>query len=225
MLYHAHAGRLTTVHVRGMENVMADIASRPSKAWKLFHSTCALTDLDFCSLFDTMFPLPGNQLWTLVVIPQWLKFNVSKTLRGKQLDLQQWMGPKENATGGREKRTATTIKTTRVPFSRHTSSPTGSSPLLLPCGKASMVRDIKSRFRPSKKPSSLSPKSLFWMDIPTLNAPCPPNTRLTSPFPNCWRNTGMRIPLQHQNWQSQFLPSHQLQKTIVGHRTSAQPQT
>jgi hypothetical protein len=83
MLYHSHAGRLTTVHVRGMENVMADIASRPSKAQNLFHSTHAFTDLDFCSLFDTMFPLPGNQLLTLVVISQWLKFNVCKTMRGK----------------------------------------------------------------------------------------------------------------------------------------------
>jgi hypothetical protein len=36
MLYCAQAGRLTTVHVPGVENVMADIASRPSKAQQLF---------------------------------------------------------------------------------------------------------------------------------------------------------------------------------------------
>ncbi len=185
MLYHAHAGHLTTVHVPGIENVMADIASRPSKAQKLFHSTHALTDLDFCSLFDAMFPLPSNQLWTLTAVPQWLKFNVCKTLHGKQLDLQQWMGPRENATGGHGKCTAASIKTSRAPFSHRTSSPTGSSPLLLLCGKSSMVRDVKSRFRPSKKPSGLSPKSLFWTDIPTLDAPRPPNTCLTSLFPNC----------------------------------------
>jgi hypothetical protein len=83
MLYHAHAGRLTTVHVPGIENVMADIASCPSKTKKLFHSTHALTDLDFCSSFDAMFPLPSNQLWTLAAVPQWLKFNICKTLRGK----------------------------------------------------------------------------------------------------------------------------------------------
>jgi hypothetical protein len=117
-------------------------------------------------------------LWTLAAVPQWLKFNLCKTLHGKQLDLQHWIGPRENAT-------VTSIKITRAPFSRHTSSPTGSSPLLLPCGKASTVRDIKSRVRPSKNPSGLSPKSLFWTDIPTLDAPHPPNTRLTSPFPDC----------------------------------------
>ena len=36
MLYCAQAGRLTTVHVPGVENVMADIASRPSKAQQMF---------------------------------------------------------------------------------------------------------------------------------------------------------------------------------------------
>jgi hypothetical protein len=69
MLYHAHAGRLTTVHVPGIENVMVDIASCPSKAQKLFHSMHALTDLDFCSSFDAIFLLPGNQLWTLAAVP------------------------------------------------------------------------------------------------------------------------------------------------------------
>jgi hypothetical protein len=165
MLYHAHAGRLTTVHVPGIENVMADIASHPSKAQKLFHSTHALTDLDFCSSFDAMFLLPGNHLWTLAAVPQWLKFNVCKTLHGKQLDLQQWMGPRENATGGHGKHTAASIKTTRAPFSHHTSSPTGSSPLLLPCGKASTVRDIKYR---RKSPPACLPKACSgWTSQPS----------------------------------------------------------
>ena len=61
MLYCAQAGRLTTVHVPGVENVMADIASRLSKAQQLFRSASALSDIDFRSSFDTTFPLPGNQ--------------------------------------------------------------------------------------------------------------------------------------------------------------------
>ncbi len=65
MLYCTHVGRLKTVHVPGVKNVMADIASHPSKAQKLFRSASALTALNFCSLFDAMFLLPGNQLWTL----------------------------------------------------------------------------------------------------------------------------------------------------------------
>jgi hypothetical protein len=36
MLHSYHAGRLTTVHVPGQDNIMADIASQPSKAHALF---------------------------------------------------------------------------------------------------------------------------------------------------------------------------------------------
>ena len=36
MLYCHHAGRLTTVHVPGKDNIMANIALRPSKANALF---------------------------------------------------------------------------------------------------------------------------------------------------------------------------------------------
>jgi len=69
MLYCAQAGRLTTVHVPGVENVMADIASRPSKAQQLFQSTSALSDINFHSSFDTAFPLPDNQQGTLTTVP------------------------------------------------------------------------------------------------------------------------------------------------------------
>jgi hypothetical protein len=93
MLYCAQAGRLTTVHVPGVENVMADIASRPTKAQQLFRSTSALSAINFRSSFDTAFPLPGNQQWTLASVPSWLRYNVFKTLRGKRLALQLWMDP------------------------------------------------------------------------------------------------------------------------------------
>ena len=83
MLYCAHAGRLTTVHVIGVDNVMADIASRPSKAQKLFRADSPLSDLEFCSSFDTTFPLLDNQVWSLATVPHWLRFNVFEMLRGK----------------------------------------------------------------------------------------------------------------------------------------------
>jgi hypothetical protein len=87
-----HAGRLVTVHVPGMDNVMADIASRPTKAQKLFHSPTTLSDSAFCSAFDIAFPLPDDQQWTLVTSPHWMKFNVFETLRGKRLALSLWTG-------------------------------------------------------------------------------------------------------------------------------------
>jgi hypothetical protein len=147
MLYCAQAGCLTTVHVPGEENVMADIASRPSKAKQLFRSMSALSDINFRLSFDTVFPLPNNQRWTLAAVPCWLRSNVFETLHGKQLALQQWMDLSGTATGRHGKRTAGSITMSPVKSRCHTSSRTDSSPLLSPCGKASTVTEIKSRFR------------------------------------------------------------------------------
>ncbi len=185
MLYCAQAGCLTTVHVPGEENVMADIASCPSKAKQLFRSTSSLSDIYFRLSFDTMFPLPDNQRWTLTAMPCWLRSNVFKTLRGKPLVLRQWMDPSVSATGRHGKRTAGSITMPPVKSRRHTSSRTDSSPLLLPCRKASTVTEVKSRFRQCQKRSNLSPKSLFWTDIPTHDAPRQPSMPLTSQLPDC----------------------------------------
>jgi hypothetical protein len=70
MLHCNHAGRLTTVHVPGTDNVMADIVSRPAKAQKLFHAPSALSDSKLCFAFNTTYPLPDQQLWTLLQQPR-----------------------------------------------------------------------------------------------------------------------------------------------------------
>jgi hypothetical protein len=80
MLFANHAGRLTTIHVPGVENIMADIASRPTKAQNLFCANAPLSDANFSQSFDTTFPLPDNQRWTLTDVPKWLKFNVFEML-------------------------------------------------------------------------------------------------------------------------------------------------
>jgi hypothetical protein len=99
MLHCSHMGRLTTVHVPGMNNVMANIASRLAKAQKIFHMPCPLADSKFCSVFGTTYPLPDNQLWTLVANPPWLKYNIFELLRGERLALQQWTVLSVIATG------------------------------------------------------------------------------------------------------------------------------
>ena len=59
MLYCHHTGRLTTVHVPGKDNIVADIALRPSKANALFRAEHpVLSDHEFVSAFDSIFPLP-----------------------------------------------------------------------------------------------------------------------------------------------------------------------
>jgi len=176
MLYCVHAGCLTTVHVPGVDNVMANIASRPSKAQKLFRADSQLSDIEFCSSFDTTFPLPDNQAWSLATVPHWLRFNVFETLRRKRLDLLQWTGPNANATGKRGKRTAGSTTTPPARYLRKGFSRTGSSPLLSSRGKESTVSEIRSRFSPLQKPSGSSPKSLFWTDIRTPDALLQPST-------------------------------------------------
>ncbi len=69
MLHYKEAGRLMTVHVPGTDNILADIASRPSKAQTLFVAPTPLSDTEFCTAFDSHFLLPDTVQWTLAVVP------------------------------------------------------------------------------------------------------------------------------------------------------------
>ena len=181
MLHSRQTGGVITVHVKGEENVMADLASRPSKAMATFAPTYThLSDTDFLSSFNIKFPLPRNQEWKLETVPKWLKSNVFETLRGKRLDLQQWGNPSGPGTGKHGRSTVSSTKQAAV-VSLHPTQPTCSSLLLLPCGKASTVSDVKSKFSQCPKLSEPSPKSTFWTDIPIQESPPQPNTASTSP--------------------------------------------
>jgi hypothetical protein len=171
MLHTSHAGQVITMHVPGDKNIMADVASRPSKAVELFAPHVSeLTDEEFRSSFDTAFPLPNNQEWTLAPVPEWLKFNVFETLRGKRLDLRQWTTRRRSGTGRHGNITAdsTSQAAAGSPLQTHA---TCSSHLLLPCGKVSTASDVESRFSQSRKLSEPLPKSTFWTDIKTQDDP------------------------------------------------------
>ena len=177
MLYCHCAGRLTTIYVPGPENVMADIASCPSKALTYFHATTpVLSDHDFLSSFNVAFPLPEQQAWTLAPVPEWVKSNVLETLRGKRLDLRLWMGPNVSGIGRRGRRIVASTRSTAADHSFHlVTSKTCSSPLLLPCGKVSMAAGVISRFSWSQVLSGPLPKDTFWTDIATCAAPHQPS--------------------------------------------------
>jgi hypothetical protein len=115
MLHCNKAGQLTTVHMPGVDNVMADVASRPAKAQRMFRAITPLSNPNFCLLFDTAFPLPNNQVWTLAEVPPWLKLCVFETLHGKQLELQWWTGPNATIVGERGWHTAGSTPRTVVP--------------------------------------------------------------------------------------------------------------
>jgi hypothetical protein len=160
MLYCHHAGQLTTVHVPGKDNIMADIASRPSKAHVLFRAEHpVLSDHVFVSAFDTTFPLPQQQARQLAMVPLRLKSNVFETLRGKQLELRQWTAPCAIATGVHGKGIANySHSTSGVQTSLPKTLKTCSSPLLLPCRKASMASEVESKFSLSRSRSKPLPK-------------------------------------------------------------------
>jgi hypothetical protein len=159
---------------------MAKIVSRPTKAQKLFCADAPLSDADFSSLFDTAFPLPNNQLWTLTDVPKWLKFNVFKTLRGKRLALQQWTGLSAHTTGERGRRTSPYTPAVTGCTLRQTSS----LHLLLLCGKANTALDLKSRFSWLKGLSGMSPKGSFWTEVQTHDDPLQPSKNSTCPSHN-----------------------------------------
>jgi hypothetical protein len=132
MLHCNKAGRLTTLHVPGVDNVMANVASRPAKAQKMFLAATPLSDTNFCLLFDTAFPLPNDQAWTLAEVPPWLKLCVFETLHGKRLALQWWTGPSATITGERGRRTASSTPRILAPDPRQARQQTNYSCLLSP---------------------------------------------------------------------------------------------
>ncbi len=182
MLHCSHAGRLTTVHVPGMDNVMANIASCLAKAQKLFHSPSPLSDSKFCSSFNTTYPLLDDQLWTLPATPLWVKYNVFEMLHGKQLALQQWTGPNGIATGKRGR--PIVLSTTTPPTARKRQNPsqTNTSRLLSPCGKESTALEQLSRFSQLKGLSVTTPKSSFLDGHPDPRKASPAQQQLDLPI-------------------------------------------
>ncbi len=169
MLYCWHAGRLNTVHVQGKDNIMADIASRPSKANSMFRlEGPVLSDPKLISSFNTTFPLPHQQEWQLAMVPPWLKLNVFETLRGRRLDLRQWTGPSGTGTGLCGSGTAGFSQAAaKRQKSRPIMSRTCSSPLLSPCGKVSTALAVRSKFSQLLSLSVPFPKNMFWTDMLT----------------------------------------------------------
>jgi hypothetical protein len=82
-------------HVAGLQNTLADVASRPAKGvashFHLLETTpCAMCPNSFLSLFDSSYPLPQKLRWTNVQPPFDLWSSVILKLRGQQLPLRQW---------------------------------------------------------------------------------------------------------------------------------------
>jgi hypothetical protein len=174
----SQAGPLTVASIAGVENSMADVASRS-------FGQNRVPDSCFLSHFTNLFPLPQQLSWRHVHLTPDRISLVTSTLLGTRLPLQQWMTgykPKTGTTGWNSARTHAAIPTSKtVPPPSNSIS---SSVLLHGTGEATTVEAIKLVLNPQKPLSVTWPKPLSWQATPTPVAPMAPPI-LTYPFPVC----------------------------------------
>jgi hypothetical protein len=82
-------------HVAGVQNTLADVASRPvhgvASHFHLLEKTpSAMCPTSFLTLYNSNYPLPQQQPWNNVQPPSDLWSSVILTLRGQRLPLRQW---------------------------------------------------------------------------------------------------------------------------------------
>jgi hypothetical protein len=92
---HTRSAPPAVFHVAGIQNTMADVASRAVKGVAAhFHllekSPGAMCPQTFLTIFNSTYPLPQKLPWTNVQPPSALWSNVILTLRGQRLQLRQW---------------------------------------------------------------------------------------------------------------------------------------
>jgi hypothetical protein len=92
-------------HVAGVQNVLADVASRPQPGVEdhfhlLEYSPGDMFPETFLILFNSSYPLPQRQLWHNVQPPAEIWSNVISTLRGGRLTLPQWTTKSEQRVSG-----------------------------------------------------------------------------------------------------------------------------
>jgi hypothetical protein len=140
-------------HVAGVQNILADVASRPVQGVAShFHlletAPAAMCPDSFLTLYNSNYPLPQKQHWTNVQPPSDLWSSVILTLRGQRLLLRQWttmldqrpgvIGPPMPANVG----STPGCDTVRSRSNKHTSLPLPPEFALASLGKQSMLDTI-----------------------------------------------------------------------------------
>jgi hypothetical protein len=164
------AGPLTIGSIAGIENDMADVASRS-------FSETLLCDRAFLTHFTNRFPLPQRQSWRLAHLMPDRTLLVTSTLEGKRLPLPRWTTASKQRIGKHGSISAP------MPVATHTSSTpqnrsnnNSSSVSLRGSGAATTAVDIKSSLKRLKPPSVTWHKPSCWMDTPTLVGLTDPKT-------------------------------------------------
>jgi len=165
------ASPLTTQHIPGVENTMADFASRSFE----YHTTAE----DFLTTFHIRFPPPQDKSWIYCHLPQKTIGHVISMLSTPTSKMESWR---------RHKPPGTVIGGTGATFFHRISIPTFKNWMrhndlwsckssLAGCGKEHTAEESKSKLAVSRQPSGPSPRQSSWLDTPIHSTnPAQPTT-------------------------------------------------
>jgi hypothetical protein len=86
-LHVKRASPLTTLHIAGQSNSMTDVPSRSFGSEAKWHCP---TDAKFLTLYNSLFPLPTQESWTLFRLSSAASTKVTSILRTKGFTLDEW---------------------------------------------------------------------------------------------------------------------------------------
>jgi hypothetical protein len=78
---------LTPLHIAGEENSMTDI---PSRSFGSEPKWCCKSNHDLLTLFNTLFPLPSQNSWTVFQLSSAISMRVTSVLLMKDFTLEEW---------------------------------------------------------------------------------------------------------------------------------------
>ena len=160
---HVHrASPLLTISIAGVDNDMADVASRAAK-----YSSKHNSPKDFLSMFNKKFPLPQKNSWHRYPLPSKLFSRVTSCLLGEPLTMASWIKlPNQDKNIGRtgsnipplsNKIPSSTTSTTCNKWSSSQLSLRGS-------GQVTTAEEVKSAFLPSLKRSRPWQRPSNWLE-------------------------------------------------------------
>ena len=159
---------LTPLHVAGKQNSMADVASRSFGTPAQWHCS---SDVEFANLFNTLFPLPHQNTWTVFRPTREICMRVISILRMQVSSLDEWRRiPRIGQPIGRTGAPMSNLwEWTRISNTLTTPNEIDSSrDLLLDTEQAITDEDSKSNLRRSLQLSRPLARRSLWSSKPTL---------------------------------------------------------
>ena len=203
---HVHrSSPLLTVSIAGVNNDMADVASRAAK-----NTAANISQSNFLALFKSKFPLPKQHSWHLYQLPDKWSSRMTSCLRGTPLTMASWtklpnQGKNTGLTG-----LNTQTHSTKTPSSN--TSPkcnnlSSSQLSLRGSGQVTSAEAIESEFQPSLRLSRPSPRPSNWLESKAQSTKQKGYTK--SQWQGSWKGTDERT---HPPSHSLLFPSAYQQK-------------